>query len=174
MDPGVLRDIAMAVYDKIAPALGQASNPAIAAAASAFTLATWLLLRRGRPAGGRLDEERELVRLYVEIQRSRRMLEESRGAGAPEEAVKALEDKLRWLEEEYNLLQVRIAARDSLEALGGRGLVERLDRVLEGLDRGGEEGMKGLFEVLREVEERWRRRQLEAQALRRLLDQRLF
>ena len=177
MDPGMLREVALAVYDKIAPAIGQAiSSPTVAIASSAFTLATWILMKSGRLRGkhGGVDEEEAMIRVYLELQRSKKMLEESKEAGAPEEAVKALEDRVRWLEEEYQLLQVRIAAKDALEAFGGKELAERLEKILHDIDRGKERSMGELVDILREVENRWRMRQLEAQALRRLLDQRVF
>ncbi len=168
-----VKEIVWKIYEKIVPNLGLAvAGPQGALAASAMVVSTWLLLKlRGAlRAGKELDDEAYLVKLYRELEEARSRLEEARQAGAPEEAVKALEHRVKWLEEEYNLVQVRIAARDSLATLMGEEAVRKLDDMVVKLSEGKEEALGEIAELLAEVERLWRRRELEAQALKRLLE----
>jgi hypothetical protein len=169
-----IREVAWKVYEKIVPNLGLAiAGPAGALAASALVVSTWLLARtrgwlRSGKAGKSSDEE-ALIEVYRELRRAERALEDAKAAGASPEALRALEEKVSWLREEYELIQVRIAAKEALQAIGGRELVEKLEEVVERLEKGDEKAVGEVYDVLREVEAMWRRRELEAQALRRLL-----
>ncbi len=167
-----VKEVAWKVYEKITPSLGMTlAGPQGALAASAMIVSTWLLLKLRGALKNRekIDDEESLVRIYMELDEARRRLEEARQAGAPEEALKALEHRVKWLEEEYQLIQVRIAARDALASIAGEETVKKLDEMVAKLEKGKEEALGDLADLLAEIEGLWRRRQLEAQALRRLL-----
>ena len=168
-----LKEVAWKIYEKITPNLGLTiAGPTGALAASVMVVSTWLLLKaRGvlKSRGGRLDDEQLMIVIYRELEEARRRLEEARSAGAPEEALTALSARVRWLEEQYDLVQIRIAARDSLRSIAGEDAVERLGRLVERLERGDEKAVGELADLLREVESLWRAREIEAEALRRLL-----
>ena len=169
-----LKEVAWKLYEKLTPNIGLAvAGPTGALAASTLVVATWLLAKVRRSLGARSweggSDEEELVRVYVELREAERSYREAREAGAPEEVVKALEHKVRWLREEYELIQVRIAAKEALEAIAGRDAVERLEDAVRRLERGEEKAMGEVHDVLREVEDLWRRRELEAVMLKRLI-----
>jgi len=167
-----VKDVVWKVYEKVAPSIGMlVAGPVGALAASTLVVSTWLLARSRGWLGGRsrVSDEELLASIYAELRRAERRLEEARSAGAPGPVVKALEDKVEWLREEYRLAQVRIAAKEALEAIGGRELVERLDSIVERLERGDERAVGEVYDVLVEVERLWRSRRLEADALQRLL-----
>jgi len=167
-----LKEVAWKIYEKVTPNLGLTiAGPQGALAASAMVVATWLLLKlRGtlkKPE--ELDDEQALVRIYMELEEAKRRLEEARQAGAPEEALKALEHRVKWLEEEYQLIQVRIAARDTLATVAGEEAVKKLDEMVKRLEEGKDDALGEVASLLAEIEALWRRRELEAQALKRLL-----
>ena len=168
-----LKEVAWKIYEKITPNLGLTiAGPTGALAASVMVVSTWLLLKaRGmlKSRGEGLDDERLMIVIYRELEEARRRLEEARSAGAPEEAVTALAARVRWLEEQYELVQVRIAARDSLRSIAGEEAVKRLDTLVERLERGDEKALGELADLLRQVESLWRAREIEVEALRRLL-----
>ncbi|MCE4610768.1 MAG: hypothetical protein F7B17_02210 [Desulfurococcales archaeon] len=167
------KEVAWKLYEKLTPNIGLAiAGPTGALAASTLVVATWLLAKLRRSMGakaGEFNDEEELVRVYMELREAERSYREAREAGAPEEVVKALEHKVRWLREEYELIQVRIAAKEALEAIAGREAVERLEDAVRRLERGEEKAMGEVHDVLREVEDLWRRRELEAVMLKRLI-----
>ena len=168
-----LKEVAWKLYEKLTPNIGLAiAGPTGALAASTLVVATWLLAKVRRSLGakaGEFSDEEELVRVYMELREAERSYREAKEAGAPKEVVKALEHKVRWLREEYELIQVRIAAKEALEAIAGREAVERLEDAVRRLERGEEKAMGEVHDVLREVEDLWRRRELEAVMLKRLI-----
>jgi len=175
------REILMKAYERLLPAIGYLHSPVAGFAATVIVFTTWAARKlRGEKINIEralwhdeqrlVDIERELRRLYE----TKRLLEKALAeAGDPRRAssIKArldlVEERIRRLEEERELVDMRIMAIEKLVELKEEGVLKKLDKLVEDLEKG--RVSDDLLEAIVAVEKGWRDRQLTSLTIRRLL-----
>ncbi len=176
------REFLKKVFERLAPPIAYLVNPQVGIAISVAVFATWLLSRIGKSGRVRdnLDDEKlVLVELSAKIDEKRRRIEvlENELARVSDEttrrmiehAIKMERTALQSLMEEYELRQLRVAALSRLRDLGDEELYRKVLELLRDVESGKRFEDKQL-EVLKMLEERWRRRQLETSILLQIVE----
>ena len=176
-----LREILKKAYERIFPALGYLISSQAGFAASVAVFTTWMLAKmRGAKTLKEAisDEELILVDLSVKIEEKKnkvRVLEEELEKTSDELSKRILEQALYaekqvldTLLEEYELHQLRIIALKKLRDLGDKKLYEKVWKLLKDIEKGKKFEDKQL-EVLRILEDKWKKRQLKTNVMLQLL-----
>ncbi|MCE4600472.1 MAG: hypothetical protein F7C38_02765 [Desulfurococcales archaeon] len=177
------RDLLEKAYERLLPALGYLHSSPAGFAASVIVFATWVYRRSAsdkKRAAVELDRDYErLVKLQArirELEERRRLLqrllekvEGERDRQRIERQLKLVEAELDGLYEEYDLLELRIAAVEKLVRLKEEGVIKKIKDVLDEIEEGKAD--KALYDVLRALEERWRKRELTRNVLERIIEE---
>ena len=176
------RSLLEKAYERLLPAIGYMHSSTAGFAATTIVFLTWIIIRSRAPRAAAeisLEKDRErLVEIQYRIQeldRKKELLQRalSKAEGAERERItrqlKRLESELEDLYEELDLIEARIAAIEKLRRLHAEGVIPRLNKIIRELNKGHVD--EPLYSILRALEDRWRKRQLTKEALRRILEE---
>ena len=177
-----VRELLGKAFEKLAPAVAYLVSPQAGFAVSVAVFATWTLsrIRGARSLGGSLDEERAvLVDLSARIDEKKRrirLLEEEMANARDDNArrmiqrvLEAERSVLASLVEEYELRQLRIIALDKLREVGGEEVYGKVWELLRKIEEGRRFEEEQL-EVMRALEDKWRKRLLETNVVLQVLN----
>ena len=176
------RELLKKALERLAPPIAYLVSPQVGVAVSVAVFTTWLLsrVRRSRSVRDSLDDEKlVLVELSAKVDEKRRRIEvlENELARVSDESTRRMIEHaiemeraaLQSLVEEYELRQLRVAALSRLRDLGDEELYRKVLELLRDVERGKRFEDKQL-EVLKMLEEKWRRKQLETSILLQILE----
>ena len=166
-------------YKRLLPAIAYLYGPTAGFAASVTVFTTWLLAKLGRkPKEFTIAEDDKAVLLLLKRIREEeariKALEESlrRAEGVEREVImktlNAEKEILETLKTELELRQLRLEALRRLEILGSPKLVSEVRRLVRSIEE-GRRLTDQQYKVLKELEERWKRRELEIHVMEQLL-----
>lgn len=176
------RELLEKAYERMLPALGYLHSSVAGFAASIVVFTTWALrktMSERNKAQIELDSDySRLVQLRTRIrtlenryQRLKKAVEKTSSDWEKKRLKRQLslvEKELEDLYEEYDLLDLRINAVEKLIALKEEGALRNLGKILDQLYRGDAD--ESLYDVLRILEDRWRKRELTKEAFQRIIE----
>ncbi len=95
----------------------------------------------------------ELERLYARKEKLEKALEKTTGRRKRiiEESLRAVEDRIMFLEEYYELLQLRVEAMRKLRMIGDKGLLKEAEKIMRRIEK-GEPVDKDLYKLIERAE----------------------
>ena len=176
------REILMKAFERIVPSAAYLISSGLGFAASVAVFTTWVLSKvhgKSLSIGEEVNAEEEaLVDLSIRIDEKKRrirVLEEELEKSSDEytrrmleKALEAEKSVLESLVEEYELRQLRIMALNKIREYGGEKLYKQVMKLLEDIEKGKRFEDKQL-EVMRMLEDMWRKRQLKTNAILQVL-----
>ena len=178
-EPAVKRVLEEA-YKRLVPAAAYLVSSKAGFIASVIVFTTWLIKHsRSRYGEFSIDEDDKVVAKLIEDIREQeariRVLEKARerrkgslGSGVIDDVIEAEKGVLVNLITELELRQLRLEALRRLKAIGDPKLTKAVKEMVRKIEEG-----KGFEEeqlrVLKELEERWKRKEIEIAALKEVL-----
>ena len=177
------REVLEKAFEKLLPAFGYLHSSVAGFAASVVVFSAWLLRKYMGDTQKVMMRLEDNLALMVSLREKIRRKEEDLAllesalakAGSDLERrmirrrIESLRAELERLYDEYDLLDMKVAAIERLLELKEEGLVRKAEKVIEKIEKG--EVDKDVYEVLRSLEERWRNRQLTKGVIEKLLQE---
>ena len=176
-----IRKILEEVYKKLLPITPNLISGVAGFAASIVVFTSWLIKTgHGRYRHFSIKEDDKVVaKLLNDIKEQEakiRLLEKAREklvkeggyTGTIDEVIMAEKNVLENLRIELELRQLRLEALRRLESIGDPNIMKAVEKMVEKIEK-GEEFEDQQYRVLRELEEKWRRKEIEINALREVL-----
>ncbi len=176
------REVLEKAYERLLPAFAYLHGSTAGLAASIVVFTTWLI-KRLNPTSRVADlierDEEQLLALEKQIEElearisilegllSRASSERERSR--LERSLKLHREELERLDEEKELLELRLLAVKKLRSIGEDQLIREVNKIIEKIEKGRLTEVQ--YEVLALLEERWRRRQISIEALRRIVEE---
>ena len=167
-------------YKRLIPAAAYLISSKAGFVASVVVFMTWLIKHsRSRYGEFSIEEDDKVVAKLIEDIRAQeamiRLLEKARKAGRGSPGARVIDDVieaekavLENLVTELELRQLRLEALRRLKAIGDPGVTKAVEELVRRIEEG-----KGFEEqqlrVMKELEERWRRKEIEIGALKEVL-----
>lgn len=174
------KKILFEAYKRLVPSAAYLAGSTAGFIASVAVFATWLLASaRKKPslsmeeedkaiAGLRHDLAVEEARLRLLEKAREKALREGRDTEALDKAIEAEKEIIENMRSELALRELRLEALRRLQALGDKEALRQVTRLIEKIEK-GKDFEEEQYRVLRELEDRWRRREIEITALREML-----
>ena len=175
------KELLRKAFERFVPSVAYLMSPQAGFAVSAAIFATWVLskVKKAKTLKEAIsDEQLVLVDLSAKIDEKKRRIKalEEELTKAKDEltrkiiehAIEVEKNTLETLIEEYELHQLRIIALNKLRDLGDRKLYEKVWKLLKDIEEGRRFEDRQL-EVMKVLEDKWRKRQLKTSVILQIL-----
>ncbi len=176
------RSLLEKAYEKLLPALGYLHSSVAGFAASVVVFATWAarrMMTEKRRVTIELEKdyqeyamiERKIRRKTKDLEMLKRTLPkvtDPRRRALLERKIKLLESEIDSLYQHFELIGLRIMAVQKLLELKEMGVLGRIEKIVRDLEEGKAD--RDLYDLLAELEEKWRNRELTKGVIERMLE----
>jgi len=175
------KELLRKAFERFVPSVAHLISPQAGFAVSVAIFATWVLskVKKAKTLKEAIsDEQLILVDLSAKIDEKKRRIKalEEELTKAKDEltrkiiehAIEVEKNTLETLIEEYELHQLRIIALNKLRDLGDRKLYEKVWKLLKDIEEGRRFEDRQL-EVMKVLEDKWRKRQLKTSVILQIL-----